>query len=459
MAQTPYDKADIGVTLDAKGISLGTFVTPLPLPPGEWLVVSKHVSEVKLTGGALDATPELSLGLKSTDSGNTIDMLMVTFTPNSVPITWMSSTCKLLGSNAPFKDDFGTQPSGLTYGCARGFYMNKTARGMVENLGKSGIAINRDLYSGFAPYVTSLSESSVYLTMQFSVDRGRRVTYWLHGRTPSGMVKDNAMDQAIQAWTHETGLAIQSALQNKPVAISAFPSDPASSSTPAQQSRPVSNPVDLTLPGKTLSESIKLDETGPALPLPPGVWKVVGRREVQPDAGASRQRFSRVELLLRNTDPAAPAVVAWLSYDSKPFFSSQASYTCESNSYGIVQTFGSNPDSRIWACGYANARNNSFKKRVLNSETGTEWEKSNLKPLIPYADGLPDGYIWTELRVGATDGRRLNFTMYSAQPKTTFASSKFLPALKSWLSSSKEILEDYLNGKPSVFAPFPAITD
>ncbi|MDR7308193.1 hypothetical protein [Rhodoferax saidenbachensis] len=462
MAQTPYDKLEAGTKLDGKGISFSAFAAPWPLPPGEWLVVSKASSSVGLTGGnseSRNSVPEIVVALKSQDAGNPVELLMVTFTPDSVPIVWRSPACNLIGtSGAPFKDDFGTLPSGLTYGCARGLYVVSGNRGMVDNLAHSNNAINRDLYSGFLPYVSSISDSSLFLIMTFSADKGRRATYQMHVRAPSSMQKGNSFDLAAQAWVHETGLSIQAALHNKSIPIAPFPTPVAGNDSASETAQKIDNAVEITLPGKVLSGSLKLDESGPPMPLPPGQWKVAGRREVQP--GTSPTKSSRVYLTLRNMDPNASIAAAWLVYDSKPYYYSQASTKCESKSTPILENYGTTPESPIASCGMANTFSKSFRQRVVNAKTtGTEWDKTNLAALIPYADGLPEAHTWIELRVGANDTQRLLFTLYTAQPATVNPDGKYMKAVRTWMEKSKDTMAAYLDGKPSSFPPYPDLVD
>ena len=51
VAQTAYGSIEKGMVLSG-GIGLGLFVKPLPLPPGDWLVVSKTTSDIGLTSSA-----------------------------------------------------------------------------------------------------------------------------------------------------------------------------------------------------------------------------------------------------------------------------------------------------------------------------------------------------------------------------------------------------------------------
>lgn len=459
-AQTAYDKMEVGTQLDSKGISFSPFSAPLPLPPGDWLLVGKTNSSIGLTGGSLgssNSAPEVVVALKSQNAGNPVELLMVTFTPDSVPIVWRSPACNLIGTaGAPFKDDFGTLPTGLTYGCARGLYVTAGHRAMVDNLAHGTNAINRDLYSGFVPYISSINDSSLFLSMTFSADKGRRVSYQMHVRAPSSIQKGDAFDVATQAWVHETGLAIQAALRNKSVPITAFPGPEDSA---GESIKKIDNAVDMTSPGKVISGSIKLDDIGTPLPLPPGQWKVAGRREVQPQATNPAQS-SRVYLTLRNMDANASIAAAWLVYDSKPYYASQASTKCENKSATILENYGSMPESRIALCGTADAFVKSFRRRVLSAKTtGTDWDKSNLAALIPYADGLPDAHTWIELRVGANDTRRLVFAFYTAQPATVSSNGNYLKAVRSWMEKSKDTMEAYVDGKPSTFPPYPELVD
>ena len=60
-AQTRYDKIEVGTTLSG-GIGLGLFTKPLPLPPGEWVVVNKSGGSVGVSGGVTqgyNSTPEI----------------------------------------------------------------------------------------------------------------------------------------------------------------------------------------------------------------------------------------------------------------------------------------------------------------------------------------------------------------------------------------------------------------
>jgi hypothetical protein len=462
-AQTPYDMMDIGAQLTGKGISFGAFSTPLPLPPGEWLVVSKVASQIGLMGGRSDApntVPEITVGLKSTDAGNPVEVLMVTFTPDAVPIRWLSPGCSTTGTaGAPFKDDFETSPSSLTYGCAKGRYLVSGTKGLIDNLAHGTVAFNRDLYSGFVPHLSSISDSSLMLNMTFSMDKGRRTSYQMHVRAPSSILRGNAFDVAAQAWTHEVGLSIQAALQRKTIPIAAFPVSIGSKADAAEPLKKIFSAVELTLPGKVISGSIPLDENGTPLPLPPGQWKITSRGESEP-SDASARKSSQVSLTLRNADPKASIGAAWISYNSTPFFASQASSKCENKTAPIVESYGSTSTSRIVTCGIANTYTKSFRQRVLNSRTtGTDWDKANLSGLIPHAEGLPEAHTWIELRAGSNDTRRLTYALYTAQPAAVSPNGKYLGAIRAWMEKGKDAMEAFLDGKPSSFTPYPELAD
>ncbi len=462
-AQTPSDKTDIGAQLDSKGISLGAFASPLPLPAGDWRVVSRIETAVNLTGGRGDApttVPEVTLGLKSMDPGNPIDLMLVTFTPNSLRINWLSGACNIIGSGGmPFKDDFGTLPSGMTYGCTTGRYLVSGTRGLIDNLAHGTNAINRDLYSGFVPYLASISDSSLSLNLTFNVYKGKRTTYQLYVRAPSSMISGNAFDLTSQAWAHETGLSILGALQNNTKAIAAFPVLTGSATDAAKPQKEIFSAVENTLPGKVISGSIALEEGGLPLPLPLGQWKVTSRGESSPTVsgpGAS----TNVSLTLRNADPKASVAAVWLGYNSKPVFQSLASSKCENKTAAIVETYGSTSVSPVVSCGIGGTYASSFRQRVLNSKTtDVAWDKANLSGLIPHAAELPDAHTWINLRVGSSESRRLDYVFFTARPATVNPNGKYLAEVRAWLALSHDALEAYLAGKPSSFMPYPAVTD
>ncbi|WP_294769075.1 hypothetical protein [uncultured Rhodoferax sp.] len=458
-AQTAYDKLDVGVEV-SKGILFSTFAAPLPLPPGNWQVVSKKESSIKLSGGNSESpseVPEIALGLKDTDPGNPLEMLVVTFTPNSVPITWLSPACNVIGSaGAPFKNDFGTTSNGLTYGCARGVYLIRGSKSMLSALAQT--QDTRGIYAGFLPYEAALGNSSLFVTMTFSADRGRKVSYQLHARTPAGVGAGDAFDKAAQSWVNTTGQAVQAALQNKSATIGAFPtSDIVTSGRGSVDMQTPENVIRAVLPGQVISGSVPIGEQTLPMPLPQGEWRVASRRETPPDGPT---KSSRVFLTLRNTDPKASMAVAWLSYDSKPYYYFQSTVPCEHKTARIVESYETTPESPVARCGLANTLTRSFRERVLNSaSTGTAWDKANLAALIPYANDLPDAHTWIELRVGANEGRRLTFAFYAAQPTGNQPEDKYLQAIRNWMENSKDAMTHFVNGKPSQFPPFPELAD
>ncbi|WP_138514429.1 hypothetical protein [Rhodoferax bucti] len=458
-SQTAYDKLDVGTEV-SKGILFSIFAAPLPLPPGNWKVVSREISSVKLRGGNSESpseVPEIALGLLGTDAGNPLEMLVVTFTPNSVPITWLSPACNLIGSaGAPFKNDFGTLSNGLTYGCARGVYLMRGSKSMLDALAQA--PETRGVYAGFLPYEATLGNSSLFVTMTFSADRGRKVSYQLHARTPSGIGAGDAFDKAAQSWVNSTGHAIQAALQNKSTTIPPFPTR--DTATSGQGSADMLTPVtaiQAALPGRIISGAIPIDDQALPMPLPQGEWRVASRRETPPDGPT---KSSRVFLTLRNTDPKASMAIAWLSYDSKPYYYYQSTLPCEHKTARIVEAYGTTPESPVARCGFANTFTRSLRERVLNStSTGTTWDKANLAALIPSANELPDAHTWIELRVGANEGRRLTFAFYAAQPTKNLPDDQYLTAIRQWMESSKEAMTQYVSGKASQFAPYPTFAD
>ena len=316
----------------------------------------------------------------------------------------------------------------------------------------------RGIYAGFLPYEAALGNSSLFVTMTFSADRGRKVSYQLHARTPAGVGAGDAFDKAAQSWVNTTGQAVQAALQNKSATIGAFPtSDIVTSGRGSVDMQTPENVIRAVLPGQVISGSVPIGEQTLPMPLPQGEWRVASRRETPPDGPT---KSSRVFLTLRNTDPKASMAVAWLSYDSKPYYYFQSTVPCEHKTARIVESYETTPESPVARCGLANTLTRSFRERVLNSaSTGTAWDKANLAALIPYANDLPDAHTWIELRVGANEGRRLTFAFYAAQPTGNQPEDKYLQAIRNWMENSKDAMTHFVNGKPSQFPPFPELAD
>ncbi len=221
-AQTKYDRIDVGTQLDSKGIGLGLFAKPIPLPQGDWTVVGKHEQQLGLSGGPSDgpgSTPRVTLTLRNTAPQNTpVLALIVSFTPNSLPINWGNSPCS---TNNPLGlvEDFGLKADAMVFACARAdsvYNFRETLRD-VQNSTNTWM---KTYLSGLAPFADTLPSNVVFVDVYGNKFRGKTMAITFVLRADANADVNVAYRDHLKAWMLLTGQNWMKVLNNDSVQIS-----------------------------------------------------------------------------------------------------------------------------------------------------------------------------------------------------------------------------------------------
>nr|WP_315464796.1 hypothetical protein [uncultured Rhodoferax sp.] len=215
-AQTPYNRIDVGTQLDARGIGLGFFAKPIPLPAGEWTVVGKHEQQLNLSGGTPDgpsSTPRIMLTLRNTArQGNPLFAIIVGFTPDSIPINWGNQPCT---TNNPLGlvDDFGLKSSDMLYVCARAdavYDFKETIRNVKTNTNEW----MKTYLRGLAPYADDVPANVVLVDVYGNKFLGKWMGITFLLRADANADVNPAYRDHILSWMHATGKSWTKVINN-----------------------------------------------------------------------------------------------------------------------------------------------------------------------------------------------------------------------------------------------------
>ena len=215
LAQTDHEKIEIGSVLTA-GIGIGTFAKPIPLPAGEWLVVSKRVDDVTLTrkdNRAMAGTPRVWLTLKNNRPADSLLFAMViSFTPDASNVNWGNGACENKNPKA-LVDDFGSKPDSLTYLCS----MMYSQSGFKEKLEKVATATNKwwtKNLSELAAYAGEAPDKAMWIDVYGNQYRGRNVWFTFIFKREGDIAADPAYAQYVKDWAHAAGMSLGQVLDN-----------------------------------------------------------------------------------------------------------------------------------------------------------------------------------------------------------------------------------------------------
>lgn len=216
-AQVAYDKIEVGTTLTASGIALGLFSKPIPLPEGQWEVVSKHEEALSLTGGRSDSpgtTPRVSLTLRNLDrQGGPLFAMALNFTPNSLPINWGNQPCTT-DNPVGLVDDFGLNASAMLFACARGDAI-ANFRQLLASAPNHPNSWVKSTLASLTPYASDFPVSAVLVNVYGNKFRGKSMGITFLLRADANLDASLAYRSHLQGWIHETGTRWMKLLDNE----------------------------------------------------------------------------------------------------------------------------------------------------------------------------------------------------------------------------------------------------
>jgi hypothetical protein len=220
-AQVAYDQIEVGTILFPSGIALGLFTKPIPLPPGQWEVVSKQEDALALSGGRSDApgsTPRISLTLRNLDrQENPIFALALQFTPNSLAINWRNQPCTAERPSS-LLDDFGVNASAMLYACAFGDTAYNFRKTVTDSPSSSNPFVQSTL-AGLVPYASDVPNNAVLVDIQGNKFRGKfmRIIYMLQAEANPDL--NPTYRSHLKTWMHDTGTRWMKVLDNESTAL------------------------------------------------------------------------------------------------------------------------------------------------------------------------------------------------------------------------------------------------
>jgi len=216
-AQTAYDKVEVGTLLKGGaggGIGLGTFVKPLPLPEGEWLVVNKRVDGIPLTTNGMPVTPAqfMRLTLKKNTPEGLLFAMVVEFTPDAVPIIWGTGPCTSTNPVVLF-DSLDLAPGGTLFVCAKVF-PNTNFKKTIATAAESPDVWLKNNMTAMAAYPDDVENNALSVSVTGSRDRGRRIGYFFFAKREGDIAKDPAYAKHVKDWLRSLGLSLRKMLEN-----------------------------------------------------------------------------------------------------------------------------------------------------------------------------------------------------------------------------------------------------
>ena len=218
MAQTPYEEIEVG-TVVKDGIERGTFMKPIPLPEGEWLVVSKRTEDREFTRNNSKFTrPQYFLTLKSArPQESPIYAMVVWFNPDALNMNWGNKKCENQNPKAMI-DDFGYNADSMLYLCA----VSWSVSGYKDKVATSATSSNnwRQLnLPGLAAYPDDISDDTLEVNLWGNKFKGTAMGYTFLIKRKGDFLSDSAYASYVKDWVHATGLALGETLINNKAVI------------------------------------------------------------------------------------------------------------------------------------------------------------------------------------------------------------------------------------------------
>ena len=222
LAQVSFSDIKIGTMLDSKGIGLGAFIKPLPLPPGDWEVVTRIDTVIELRGGRSKSTPNVSLTLKSTDTGNSVIAMVVDFTPDSSRVNWGSANCK--DNKARIVEDFESDATTPTFACGLARLFSAGLKDFFGNAPQNAQEWPKSHLSSLARYVEEIPDAFTLVSLDVNRLGGRRLSYTFFATNAPNQIAGDPYEATVRDWVKATGKAVIVFLGNEASSIPTFPS-------------------------------------------------------------------------------------------------------------------------------------------------------------------------------------------------------------------------------------------
>ena len=222
MAQVPSDAIKQGTVLNASGIQLSGFGKAMPLPPGNWEVVRRTDTEIKLTGEGPSVAPVVDLVLRNTDASAPLAAVMLAYTPEAIRIRWKSNV-KCEDPNANLVDDHGTTAGSLTYACSISYVNKEGFKKFVTNAPSHTNDWVKTHLSPLVPFVADIPDRNIWSSLRVNRDRGRNIEIAFIARSNSAPWSDDPLNQSERAWIKSTGKAYIDILEGNASWVQPFP--------------------------------------------------------------------------------------------------------------------------------------------------------------------------------------------------------------------------------------------
>ncbi len=226
-AQVDYTDIKVGTQLDGKGIRLGLFIKPVPLPQGDWLVVARQDEQLPLSGSRElggTSTALVSLTLKSRDAGNGIGALLLSFAPDSVAVLWGTGQCAT--ENQAIVVELKGSHMRAPNGCATAQFMGPGFKEFIADADKSSNTSTKAIFGPLQPYAQAMPEQIVMLAMNARRDGGRLLKYRVFANMPAGFKPGDPFEATLKSWMTTSTQAMVDMLANDLTPMAAYPAVP-----------------------------------------------------------------------------------------------------------------------------------------------------------------------------------------------------------------------------------------
>lgn len=213
-AQTSYEKMEVGNVIQ-DSIGIGSFVKPIPLPAGEWLLVHKRLEERILNprvGDPIKLTYVwMTLKSNKMDAGPVLAMVL-SFTPDSRNISYGNGKCESKNPRV-LMDDFGTNAGSVTYLCGTTSAWSGFRKSLLTASDNQNAWIRNNL-TVLSAFADEFPEDIVLRTAEGSKFRGRNISYTFVTRREGSFLNDPAYTKYATDWTHADGQVLEKILDN-----------------------------------------------------------------------------------------------------------------------------------------------------------------------------------------------------------------------------------------------------